>query len=562
MARRIIRISCRLAPVPMAVLLAAPLAGQSGETPVSRAIVQPLPPEGVSDLNSALRRLARNSRNLDALIDAGNASLELNDIDAAIGFFGRAEEVSPGNPRAKAGLAAAFVRSERPIEALRLFEEAEQGGASTPALSADRGLAYDLVGNNTAAQTEYGKALARKPSDDLTRRLALSKAIAGDREGFEKALYPLLAKRDFAAYRTRAFGLAILGEEDEAIAIAEAVMPRELSARIAPYLRYMRRLTPSQQAAAANLGIFPRAAQIGRDDPRIAAYSGSSSAVRGADTGLAPAGRPLGSVAREDTRSQRRRPDRGVSSVENTQSSRDTRIARAARIDRRSASDPLARARAPERVRIASADRAIPPAEPASEQAVEVDATRDEDLVSRSAGRLSSGDSPQPGFDLAEVRNPGRGGPDEAARSPAAPDRMPGKVADAFANFALPAKSAPQAELGAVDITAIEPPREIGDDSRPEPEKPAHPRRHWVQLATGRDRNALKFDWRRFSRKASEILDDLSPHVTPWGEANRLLAGPYDSPDAARKVVNSLKEAGIDTFAYTSPEGQEIEALK
>ena len=142
-----------------ALVWAAPIAAQSGEA-VSRAVVQPLPPPGVGDLNEALRRLARNSADLDALIDAGNASLELNDVDAAIGFFGRAQELSPGDPRIKLGLAGAYVRSERPIDALRLFEEAERGGASTAAFAADRGLAYDLVGDNAAAQAQYRLALA------------------------------------------------------------------------------------------------------------------------------------------------------------------------------------------------------------------------------------------------------------------------------------------------------------------------------------------------------------------------------------------------------------------
>ncbi len=63
--------------------LAIPLAAQSSDPAQSRAVVQPLPPAGVDNLNTALMRLARNSQDLDALIDAGNASLQLNDIDAA-----------------------------------------------------------------------------------------------------------------------------------------------------------------------------------------------------------------------------------------------------------------------------------------------------------------------------------------------------------------------------------------------------------------------------------------------------------------------------------------------
>ena len=109
----------------LACLGAGAAHAQRSDGSISQAVVQPLPPEGVSQLNTALRRLARNSRDVDALIDAGDASLEIDDVEAAIGFFGRAQELSPGNPRVKAGLAGAFVRQQRPIEALRLFDEAQ-----------------------------------------------------------------------------------------------------------------------------------------------------------------------------------------------------------------------------------------------------------------------------------------------------------------------------------------------------------------------------------------------------------------------------------------------------
>jgi hypothetical protein len=93
-----------------------------------------------------------------------------------------------------------------------------------------------------------------------------------------------------AAQRARAFGLAILGDGERAAAIVEQVMPRDLALRLVPYLGYMPRLTKPQQAAAANLGIFPRAADIGRDDPRLARFA----AEERADSRLAPAGPPLG----------------------------------------------------------------------------------------------------------------------------------------------------------------------------------------------------------------------------------------------------------------------------
>ena len=81
-----------------------------------------------------------------------------------------------------------------------------------------------------------------------------------------------------------------MGEQSRAAAIVNQVMPADLAARINPYLEYMPRLTAAQQAAAANLGIFPRAADIGREDPRIARFAEEGSV----GSLLEPAGEPLG----------------------------------------------------------------------------------------------------------------------------------------------------------------------------------------------------------------------------------------------------------------------------
>ncbi|NTZ42179.1 tetratricopeptide repeat protein [Altererythrobacter sp. SALINAS58] len=620
------------------VLPAAPAAAQT----VSRPVVQSLPSPAVADLQTALRRLARDTRDLDALIDAGTASLQLGDIDAAIGFFGRAEDLSPGNPRIKVGLAGAFLRSDRPLEALRLFSEAEAAGASTAALAGDRGLAYDLVGDNVSAQAQYRSAISSGGDAEMQRRLALSQAIAGNREGFEQTLLPLLNNRDFGAYRVRAFGLAILGDEEEAVAIAEAVMPGHLSDKIVPYLRYMPRLTRAQQAAAGNLGIFPRAAQIGRDDPRIAQYSANAalSALTptqntvqsiGSGSRLAPSGPPLGgssartAPATEPNPGQAttRRVSRSANASAGSQAPRDdaearrrARIAaRQARSNRRSASDPLSRASGTGRtsppvqkpVQTASPAPAQVPAaqlagvrievpEPAVQNTSSGVATATGELpalVTNQAGTptplqdtaLVQSQAARPVIALAEpaaenVPSPSdttaaampvivaSAGPAATAsgRATSAPDLPePASVEDAFAAFALTPVAAP---VGGIDITAIDPPREIRRaEPRPAapvaetPPPPAHPSRIWVQVATGRDRDALAFDWRRISRKAGDLLADQKGHLAEWNDANRLLAGPLASRSAAQELVTALKAEDVDSFVFTSRAGEVVEPL-
>lgn len=245
---------------------------------VSRPVVQPVPAGAASTnasqaLNAALSRLAREPGSVEALLEAGQAAMTLGDMDAALGFLRRAEQIAPGNGAVKAQIAKAMLRANDPLSAIRAFDEAERAGADLSALVADRGLAHDLVGDNAMAQRYYRQALLRGADPETSRRLALSLAIAGDRAGAEAVLAPLLAGSDRASWRARTFILAIAGNAEEAVGIANTSMPPQLAGAIAPYLRYMTRLTPAQQAAAANFGRFPRAADIGRDEPGIVQYA-------------------------------------------------------------------------------------------------------------------------------------------------------------------------------------------------------------------------------------------------------------------------------------------------
>ena len=290
-----------------------------GPTTVSRPVVQSTSPSPSRELNAALARLAADPRNVPALTDAAEAALKLGDSDAAIGFLSRANEAQLGNTRSKILLGKAYLVAENPIDAIRAFDDAERAGGDTFAMAGDRALAYDLVGDNARAQRWYQVAASRGGDDELTRRHALSLAISGDRRGAEALIAPLIAKQDRATWRTRTFVMAVTGGPDEAVAVAYASMPQDLASSIAPYLRYMPRLTPAQQAAAANFGRFPRAADIGRDDPRIAQYAAlNPRSPRYAEASLTPTGEPLGPNADKPSREKRRRPGKEQVKVAST----------------------------------------------------------------------------------------------------------------------------------------------------------------------------------------------------------------------------------------------------
>ena len=110
-----------------------------------------------------------------------------------------------------------------------------------------------------------------------------------------------------------------------------------------------------------------------------------------------------------------------------------------------------------------------------------------------------------------------------------------------------------------MDITTIEPPREVPASQEPAP--PAHPARHWVQVATGLDASAFRFDWRRIQRASGDVLGGFEAYRARWGQTNRLLTGPFDSAREAQQMVSELAGAGVNSFRYSSREGEEIQSL-
>lgn len=200
--------------------------------------------------------LARSPKNFAALIGAGKAALQMGDAQSAAGFFGRAEEVDRNSPLPKMGMGAALVAGGDAREALVYFARAQQLGATVAGFGSDRGLAYDLLGQQAAAQTDYSAALSGPDRDEARRRLALSQAISGDKASALATLEPLLALRDRAASRCRSLILALAGDIAGAKAALDSMIPGA-SRPMEPFFRRLPTLTTEQKAAAVHLGVFP-----------------------------------------------------------------------------------------------------------------------------------------------------------------------------------------------------------------------------------------------------------------------------------------------------------------
>lgn len=508
-----------------AATVVGPVQGQAQE------VVQQLPNPASATLNDAMRRLSRNPVSLPALLDAGRASIDLDDTDAAEGFFRRATAVAPRDGAVLAGLALVAVRRRDPQTALSLFDQANAAGTDLASYAADHGLALDLVGRNAEAQERYAVALGSGGNVEIERRLALSYAIAGDEAASEATLLPLLQRRDVPAYRTRAFALAILGREEEAVSIAEAMLPARIARRMEPYLRTMQQLSPSQQAAAANLGVFPPTTEIGREPVQLARrmdLTATPSPSGQSDARLIPGGEPLGPPAVAAAAPASPAPAMAV--IEE--------LPALVQPEPAPASEPgiiFASASANETVQPLPEPVPEPAPAPASAPVgVAVLAV------------------PGPSFSIADPA------PAPVAAPPA---EMEVSLAEAFSAFRLSeAVPAVQSAPGAVDITAIVPRREVRPPPTPPapPPPPPHPSRHWVQVATGQDAAAFRFDWRRLVRQADGVLANREPHRARWGQTNRLVTGPFASTREAQAFITQLGAKGIDAFRFTSSAGEEV----
>ncbi len=204
-----------------------------------------------------VRTLASDPRDFATLIGAGRAALELGDAQAAAGFFARADEVNPRSPLPQAGMGAVSVVSGEPQAALPYFTRAQQLGATLATVGCDRGLAYDLLGRQADAQSDYRSALGGPDAEEARRRLALSLAISGNRAEALQTLTPLMAKRDVAAGRTRAFVLALTGDPSGAMAAINAAMPGN-SAGVAPFLQRLPGTPGRAEGSRRQPGNFPR----------------------------------------------------------------------------------------------------------------------------------------------------------------------------------------------------------------------------------------------------------------------------------------------------------------
>lgn len=240
------------------LIIAVALAGAPGALaqsyPGQQVQTVPRATPDADALAGAMRRLGANPRDLSALLEAAELSLKLGDVNAAASLLKRAENVDPMNGRVKAGMARILVTQERPGEALRYFDQAIGYGLNPQSFAGDRGLAYDLIGEQERAQRDYRLALKAGPAEEVQRRYALSLGISGKRQEALEVIDDQLRRNDRSAWRVRAFVLAMTGDVAGAEKIASTMMPPGMGTALAPFFARVAGLPPADRAFAVHFG--------------------------------------------------------------------------------------------------------------------------------------------------------------------------------------------------------------------------------------------------------------------------------------------------------------------
>jgi len=484
-------------------------------------------------LSRNIRILAGSPRDFNALIGAGRAALELGDVQAAAGFFGRAEEVNANAPAAKVGLGAAMAHMGDADGAIFYFEQARRLGAQPMVMAADRGMAKDLQGDLKGAQADYRLAISALGSDEARRRLALSLAIGRDRKGALDTIQPLLNRRDAAAQRTRAFVLALVGDQVAAAQAIEAVMPGA-SARFAPFFRYLPNLSVAEKAAAVHLGIFPE-----NPEQRVAMAQANDSA--------APL--PVALRANQPTVSVRGpvtdNPKPVRPAAKEPPAAQPVKIASAESATAKAAPSPSFSLPS-SKIAAASPSFSLPSANgatPTETKKAPTDETAQPATAESETGSNLSGidkllatiaEAPPPLAPKLESRKPT--GQDKAGSAAAAKKAAEKKARD---------------EKLAAERKAREEEAKLGVKGT-----------HWVQLAGGSNQDRMATEYKKLSAKAGKLLKSRSGYVTGGKDYFRLLVGPFASRAESQSFVNKLEKEGVDGFSWTrTPPKIKIEKL-
>ncbi|MFH1018196.1 MAG: protein kinase [Pseudomonadota bacterium] len=165
------------------------------------------------------RALARDARNVAALVGRGDFLLQMKKPAEALPYYQRAAQSDPKNAWAQVGLARAFQDLRRADESLASYERARQLGATSPDVYEALGALYSLRRNTKAAVEAYQTAgeLAERVANfsRAQEEYARANRITRSAPGLEKEADLYLAENELpSAISTYAKAVALEPNRD------------------------------------------------------------------------------------------------------------------------------------------------------------------------------------------------------------------------------------------------------------------------------------------------------------------------------------------------------------
>ncbi|GAA4028268.1 hypothetical protein GCM10022281_03850 [Sphingomonas rosea] len=560
----------------------------------------PMPVAGANETPEAalarnVRLLAINPKDYNALLGAGRAALRLGDAEAAIGFFGRAEEIGSNQWAPKAGQGSAMAQMGEGTTALGLFEQAQRLGATQFSIALDRGLAFDVVGRQAEAQSDYRAVLSGPDADEARRRLALSLAISGRKTEALTLLDPLIARRDPAARRARAFVQALTGDLVGARQAIAAMMPGR-SAGFEPFLQRLATLGPGQKAAAVQLGILPpEGAAMASVEPApvIAAPTPVRSAPPRARTGskvavtYVPTPAPAPATAPDPVPTTRLADlETTLVSLPATNAAPPPPAPKPIVETRRPAKAPVKVAEAkvadtactPLRGRKGSTAKCDPkPAAPVKLASIDtaclkLKGTARTRCEAKPMGLVAAENDAKA---CAKLKGSAK---TKCETKLAAADKADDDEAKACAKLKGSAKTKCETKLATAAKaedddakacaklkgsarTKCQSKLAAKDEEEAKPAKSSGGSRIYVQLAGGSNTDQMVKEFAKIRAKKASLFKGRAPVVAAMKGWSRLLIGPFKSDDEAQEFVNDLHAAKLQGFAWTAPGGIKLEKL-
>ena len=82
-----------------------------------------------------------------------------------------------------------------------------------------------------------------------------------------------------------------------------------------------------------------------------------------------------------------------------------------------------------------------------------------------------------------------------------------------------------------------------------------------MQIASGGDVAALRFDYRNAARKNPDLFKGLSGWSAPYGKTRRMVVGPFASAAEAQAWQKKYTATGAQALVWQSAEGTVVEPL-